>query len=318
MTSGSFGARGIIIDDKLYIGGGDSKVRWGLDCYFSFGPLFDNTQHVFLFLHSQDLESERVVHEYDSNGLVRKWTALPTAPVAYFALAEVNKTLTLVGGFDISRKVATNHLTVWDRGQQSWCTPFPAMPTSRQDCTAITYQLQLLVAGGMNYKKPLYNVEILDYSKFQWQVLAPLPQPCVRMTSCVVERRWYLLGGINFTDPSQGESGPQTHVFSLDLMGDVTKNKWSIVPNMPLYCATAVPFGRYLMAVGGVDTPSSQVQNGAMYMYSAASEKWLHVGAMPTPRSQATAVVLTKGRLMILGGQETREKFGRTVEILQC
>lgn len=259
-----------------------------------------------------------MVHEYDSNGLVRKWTALPAAPVAYFALAEVNKTLTLVGGFDISKKVPTNHLTVWDRGQQGWCTPFPAMPTSRQDCTAITYQLQLLVAGGMNYKKPLYNVEVLDYSRFQWQVLAPLPQPCVRMTSCVVEHRWYLLGGINFTDPSQGESGPQTHVFSLDLTGDLTKSKWSVMPNTPLYCATAVPFGRYLMAMGGVDTPSSQVQNGGMYMYSAASEKWIHVGSMPTPRSQATAVVLTKGRLMLLGGQETREKFGRSVEILQC
>ena len=264
------------------------------------------------------MELERVVYEYDTNGLVRKWTALPPAPVVYFALAEVNKTLTLVGGFDFVKKVATNHLTVWDRGQQGWCSPFPSMPTPRQDCTALSYQLQLLVAGGMNYKKPVYNVEILDYSRFQWQILAPLPLPCVRMTSCVVERRWYLLGGINFTDPSKGESGPQTHVFSLDLMGDISKSKWNVLPNMPLYCATAIPFGRYLMAVGGVDTPSSHAQSPAMYMYSAATEKWIHVGSLPTPRSQATAVVLSKGKLMVLGGQEKKEKYCRTVEILQC
>ena len=273
---------------------------------------------VIPFHHSQDLELERVVYEYDCNGLVRKWTALPPAPVAYFALAEVNKTLTLVGGFDVAKKIPTNHLTVWDRGQQGWCTPFPAMPTSRQDCTATSYQLQLLVAGGTNYRKPLYNVDVLDYSQFQWHHLAPLPQPCVRMTSCVVGRRWYLLGGINFTDPSQGESGPQTHVFSLDLVGEITKNSWRVEPPMPLYCATAVPFGRYLMAVGGADTPASQAQSGGMYMYSAASEKWLHVGSLPTPRSQATAVVLSKGRLMLLGGQEKKDRFGRTVEILQC
>ena len=259
-----------------------------------------------------------MVHEYDCNGLVRKWTALPPAPVAYFALAEVNKTLTLVGGLDVAKKTATNHLTVWDRGQQEWCTPFPAMPTSRQDCTAISYKLQLLVAGGSNYKKPLYNVEVLDYSRFQWHHLSPLPQPCVRMTSCVVNSRWYLMGGINFTNPSQGESGPQTHVFSLDLSGDLAKSRWSLVPNTPLYCATAVPFGKYLMAVGGVDTPFSQAQSGAIYMYSAASEKWLLIGSLPTPRSQTTAVVLAKSRLILLGGQEKKEKYGQTVEILQC
>jgi hypothetical protein len=271
-----------------------------------------------LYTPLQDLELERVVHEYDCNGLVHKWTALPLAPVAYFALAEVNKTLALVGGFDLAKKVPTNHLTVWDRGQQGWCTPFPAMPTSRQDCTAVSFKLQLLVAGGTNFKKPLYNVEMLDYSQFQWHHLSPLPQPCVRMTSCIVGSRWYLLGGINFTDPSQGETGPQTQVFSLSLSGELARNRWNVLSPMPLYCATAVPFGHYLMAVGGVDTPYSQAQNGAIYMYCAAAEKWVHIGSLPTPRSQATAVVLSKGRLMLLGGQEIRDKFGRTVEILQC
>jgi hypothetical protein len=290
MPVGTYGARGIVIDDKLYVGGGDCK----------------------------DLELERVVHEYDCNGLVRKWTALPPAPVAYFALAEVNKTLALVGGFDLAKKVPTNHLTLWDRGQQGWCTPFPAMPTSRQDCTAVSFKLQLLVAGGSNFKKPLYNVEMLDYSQFQWHHLSPLPQPCVRMTSCIIGSRWYLLGGINFTDPSQGETGPQTQVFSLSLSGELARNRWNVLSPMPLYCATAVPFGHYLMAVGGVDTPYSQAQNGAIYMYCVAAEKWVHIGSLPTPRSQATAVVLSKGRLMLLGGQEIRDKFGRTVEILQC
>ena len=278
----------------------------------------DSHTSISPFPHSQELELERVVHEYDCNGLVRKWTALPLAPVAYFSLAEVNKTLTLVGGLDLARKVPTNHLTVWERGQQGWCTPFPAMPTSRQDPSATSFKFQLLVAGGSNFKKPLYNVELLDCSLFQWHHLSPLPQPCVRMTSCIVGSRWFLLGGVNFTDPSRGEAGPQTQVFSLSLSGDITKNKWSVLPPAPLYCATAVPFGHYLMAVGGVDTPFSQAQSGGIYMYAAAAEKWMYVGNLPTPRSQAAAVVLSKGRLMLLGGQEMKERFGRTVEILQC
>ena len=280
----------MVVEDKLYVGGGDCK----------------------------DLAMECVVYEYDINGLVRKWTALPPASMAYFALAEVNKTLTLVGGYDVTKKMATNHLAVWDRGHQGWCSPFPAMPTPRQDCTALSYQLQLLVAGGMNYKKPVYNVEMLDYATFQWHVLAPLPMPCVRMTSCIVERRWYLLGGINFTSPSRGEIGPQPSVFCLDLLGDVSKSAWTVIPDMPLYCATAVPFGRYLLAVGGVDSSSTHAHAAGMFLFSPGVEKWVRVGKMPTARSQVTAVVLSKSRLIILGGHERREKYGRCVEILQC
>lgn len=74
MPAGMCGARGLLLEDKLYIGGGDSK----------------------------DISCDCVVHEYDINGLVRKWTSLPPSPVAYFAMAEVNKSLTLVGRYIVS------------------------------------------------------------------------------------------------------------------------------------------------------------------------------------------------------------------------
>lgn len=291
MPAGVFGARGILLEDKLYIGGGDAA----------------------------DPVTDCVVYEYDINGLVRKWTPLPPSPVAFFAMAEVNKSLTLVGGMDVGKKTSTNQLTVWDREQQGWTTSlFPAMPTARQDCTATTYQLWLLVAGGTNSKKLLHNVDLFDCATFQWSTIRPLPKPCVGMTSCIIENRWYLLGGTNFTDSVKGESGPEESVYSLALNERVATNRWSVLPDSPLYLSTAVPFGNYLMSVGGTDSPSTRSFSPALFIYSPSLEKWLFVGNMPTARSQAACVVLSKGRLIILGGQEKMCRHSKTVELLFC
>ncbi len=290
MPVGMHGAQGILLDEKLYVGGGDTR----------------------------DPTSDRVVYEYDINGLVRKWTPLPPAPVTYFAMAEVNKSLTLIGGLDLGKKTATNQLTVWNRDDQRWTTPFPSMPTPRQDATAVTYQLWLLVAGGMNFKKPVYNVELLDCATFHWQMIRPLPRPCVGMTSCVINKVWYLLGGVNFTDPIRGETGPQESVFALPLDDSVASNKWSILPDCPLYCSAAVAFGDYLMSVGGTNSLSTRVHSAALFLYSPAMEKWLFVGNMPTARCRTTCIVLSKGRLIVLGGQEKGGKHGATVELLYC
>lgn len=285
------GARAIMLDDKLYVGGGDTK----------------------------ELTRDCVLYEYDINGLVRKWTALPPAPVAYFALAEVNKSLTLVGGMDVSKKSATNSLMVWDRGMQRWMKPFPPMLTPRQDATATTHHLWLLVAGGLNLKKPVQIVELFDSATFQWQSIHPLPKPSVGMTSCIIKNTWYLLGGTNFSEGSRSECGPRQCVFSLSLEGTFAVNKWSVLPDTPLYFSTAVAFGNFLMAVGGSESVTSRTQNPALHLFSPALEQWQYVGDMPTPRSRAACVVLSQGRLLILGGQENKGvKYGSTVEMLSC
>ena len=266
-----------------------------------------------------DLAADRVVYEYDINGLVRKWTSLPPSPVAYFALAEVNKSLTLVGGWDCSKRATTGQLTVWDREQQQWGAPFPTMPTPRQDATATTHQLLLLVAGGMRFKKPIYDVELLDCATFQWSTIQPLPMPSVGMTSCVVKNTWYLLGGTNFTNPmQQGECGPLKAVFSLSLEETIASNSWNVLTDTDLFCSTAVALGDYLMSVGGTDSPGTQAHSSALFLFSPALEKWLFIGNLPTARSLTTCAMLSKGRLAVLGGQKKGTKNSKTVEIMYC
>ncbi len=287
---GTFGCKGVFLEDKLYLGGGDCK----------------------------DMNSERVVYEYDINGTVRKWTALPAAPVVYFAMAALNRMLVLVGGMDTGKKTATNQLTSWDKELQRWVTVLPPMYSARQDCTITTHKRWLLVAGGVNYKKPIYNVELLDLNRMQWLTTTPLPKPSVGMTSCVVKNTWYLLGGTNFTEPVKGETGPKEYVFSLVLDENIATNKWVQVPDTPLYCCTAVPFGDHLMAVGGTDSLTSRTFSTSMFLYSPCAEKWVYVGNMPSARSQATCVVLSNDRLAVMGGQERGSKYGRLAEVLHC
>jgi hypothetical protein len=265
------------------------------------------------------MNNEKIVYEYDINGVVRKWTALPAAPVVYFAMAGVGKMLTLVGGMDMGRKVATNQLTTWDQSMQRWtATTLPPMQTARQDCSAIAYKKWLLVAGGMNYKKPIYNVEALDMNSLQWHMTHTLPKPSVGMTSCIIKDTWFLLGGTNFTEPVRGESGPKEYVFSLQLNEKITTNKWALLPDTPLYCCSAVPFGDHLMAIGGTDSLTSRTFSHSMFLYSFASEKWLYIGNMPSARSQVTSVVLSTGRLAVMGGQERGTKYSRSMEVLHC
>ena len=287
----TFGARCVFLDDKLYIGGGDCK----------------------------DMSSDKVVYEYDINGAVRKWTALPSAPVAYFSMGKVNGMLVLVGGLDANRKIATNQLTNWDRETQRWVTKFPPMMTARQDCTVTNHKDWLLVAGGLNFKKPIYNVELLDINNMAWHTTHPLPKPSVGMTSCIVGNTWYLVGGTNFTEPIKGESGPKEYTFSLKLDENIVTNKWEALADTPLYCSAAVPFGEHLMVIGGTDSPTSRTYNASIYLYSTVDEKWMYVGNMPTARSHTACVVIDQGTLVVMGGQERgAPKGGKMVEILYC
>ena len=170
-------------------------------------------------------------------------------------------------GWIQGKKVATNQLTNWDKELQRWTTMLPPMRSARQDCTVVTHKQWLLVAGGVNYKKPIYNVELLDLNTVQWLMTHPLPKPSVGMTSCVVKNTWYLLGGMNFTEPVKGETGPKEYVFSLTLDENIATNKWVQVPDTPLYCCTAVPFGDHLMAVGGTDSLTSRTYSASMFLY---------------------------------------------------
>lgn len=276
----------VVLDGRLYVGGGECR----------------------------ELFQQRVVYEYDYSGIVRKWTALPPAPVIYFSLAVANKTLVLIGGVKISTRKTTGQMTTWDGDMQQWTTALPPMPTPRQSATAASHELQLLVAGGYASKRVLSMVEMFDMATFQWQQLRPLPLCISRASSCIINQVWYLMGGELY-----GESGPENTVFALPLsQPNLAVTEWSEVPSAPLTSSAAVACRNFVLSVGGC-CPGSKVPKRSMYVYLPNTQQWHYVGEMPTSRAFCGAVVMHASRLMVLGGKEESVRcndFGFSVEVL--
>lgn len=282
---GMHSASAIAIEGKLYIGGGETK----------------------------DLQTDRMLYEYDMSGMVHKWTALPICPVAYFSLGVVNKSLVLVGGLDIVSRKTSNKLYMWDRDRQEWCATLPSMPTPRQNPSVATHNLLLIVAGGYRNKKVLSEVEMFDQATFQWQSLPNLPLATSCASCCVVRDILYILGGTWC-----GDSGPQTAVQALSLSGDLSHTIWSTVKETPLTMSHAVPSRNFLLAVGG-SMPGSTTPTNMIHVYFPALDKWDFLCEMPTPRSKCVAAVLSAGRMIVVGGREENVHMiecGATIEVL--
>lgn len=278
-------ATAIVLEGKLYIGGGDTK----------------------------DIQSDRILYEYDISGMVHKWTPLPICPVAYFSLGVVNKSLVLVGGVEIVSRKTSNKLYMWDRERQEWSTSLPSMNVARQNPSVAAHNLSLIVAGGYRNKKVLADVEVFDQATFQWITFPSLPLPTSGASCCIVRDVLYILGGILY-----GESGPCTVVQSISLVGDPVVNGWTTVKDTPLTKSYAVPSANFVMAVGG-SMPGSTTPTRSIYVYFPALDRWNLLCEMPTARTKCIAAVLSAGRLIVIGGNEEHGKSlecGSTVEIL--
>ena len=232
------------------------------------------------------------------------WRTLPPYESQWFGMAAVNNQLVLVGGRNISTDVTTNVLGVWDEGSQTWTHTLPAMPTSRDSPSVISYQNWIVVAGGgdetSSYMK---KVELLDTLSEQWYEGSPLPNECSAMSSTINGNMWYLSRGY------YSSSGANKHVFSVcldELISKVilqsagatspsTSSPWQTLTDTPTIHSTVVILRGVLLAVGG--WVSSDI-----HAYQPSSNKWIKVGDLPTMRSQCACVVLPNEEMFVIGG----------------
>ena len=278
-------AASVVLEGKFYVGGGETP-NFQTDC---------------------------TLYEYDINGLVQKWTALPICPVAYYGLGIVNRSLVLIGGMDVSTRCASDKLFLWDKDKQGWVPSLPRMPTARQHPSVSMYDLLVIVAGGYRNTKALAEVEVFDQATFQWQALPALPIPCAGATSCIVLDILYLIGGTLY-----GESGPQNTVQAFPLTSSPVNSKWVLCKDTPLTLTCAVPSSNYVLAVGG-SYSGSTVPNRAIHVYFPSLDRWELLCEMPTARNLCNASVLSAGKLLVFGGKEDKMhpvEYGSTVEML--
>ena len=266
----SFYPQAILLNGKVYLGGGKSQPR------------------------------RNSVMEYDPQK--DEWTLLSPYGKIYFGMAVLKGQLLLIGGQHSDFLKTTNTLSLWDQTSLQWQSPFlPLMPTSRS-CMAVTYNdWWIVVAGGQNdMNETLSNVEIFNISEKQWIEGAPLPQGAAKMTAAIVGNKVVLLGGASDT-----HHGFHKDVFCLSLddlapqATSYTSELWQRLPSTPFRCFTALAYNGALLAIGGEDSPT---KCSVIYIYQPRNKCWVKAGDIPTDRVRCACTVLPNGEIFIAGG----------------
>ena len=277
MPVGVYHAQAVVLGNKVYIGGGN------------FGPELASSNKL-------------LIYDFTENS----WAILDT-PTEWYALAIYHSQLVLVGGMYPDTGRATNQLWVLDQ-QHHWTQPLPAMRTERYQASAVSMDDHLIVAGGCVDGDSLLDV-VEVYDGNSWRFVQSLPKACSRMTSTLLEGKWYLAGGLG-----QGREVYTTSVDSLVTIyiedtspkfmvaeggGAVLTSVWKDkIPDAPLEYSAPIGFKNQLFTVGGGNPYSS-----AIHAYFPKTNSWEHVDNLPVSFYSPCTIVLPTEELLMVGGQ---------------
>ena len=273
----------IVIDNKVYYGGGMSNNNHACFSVFCYDP-------------SQD-----------------KWTTLPPLPVWYYSLGQINGKLVAVGGVKDKFFRRSHEVYTYNEKSQYWrmTTPGDCKPTAG-DCMAIlSLQSALIAAGGEVTQRIATDVvEILRADTSQWYKTDPLPVACCSMSMVAIGNMCYALGGYNH--PSNLNQALCASVD--DLLGNAvpanqtthsgTKSAWTTLPNTPTYGPAAAVLAGNLLAIGGWTTHREEAGTWRkeVYMYSPSTNSWIYISDLPAPRSDCAVAILSSTEILVIGG----------------
>ena len=259
----------VVLERRLYVGGGDTGYGGDEHIVFKYDPDTDN------------------------------WSRLPSYQYKKFAISIINSHLTLVGGCD-HRMKATNQLAVYEPSSQHWTYPYHPMPTPRYRPAVVMYDIWLLVAGGRASYCELATVELFNTSMNQWLAAFSLPTPCGSLTSATINNLGYIV-----TASKQVFCVSLPDIVS-QTVDQSTASKspalWRRLPDAPLERSTAITLRGYIIAVGG--RHDNRTPRTDIHLYQPESEQWTKVGDLPIARKYCSCVVLPSGELLVAGGYD--------------
>ena len=323
-----FDARAVVLNTKVYVGGGCFRTPKGEENIYAYNPITD-TWEMF------------------------------QGPIRYSALAINQNKLLLVGG--LKRSTVTNHLWVYE-GEQTWTQPLPPMPTRRSGASAVVYQDYLIVAGGLDdTDKQLDTVEV--FNGLQWSTTDPLPYGSWFMKATVHDGYYYLMGGNEQSSVFyaslqelimkstylhhcrrtlqalvaagfQARRIPRRFVklacetleavcsTPIQLYSPLAKSwlpgswdtawtlprttsVWKMLTDTPHECSSAATFGGALVAVGGKPFQST------IHMYVPLTQSWVPVGKMPLGLEDTLTITLPTGELLMIAGTESYDSYDK-------
>ena len=262
------GAHGTVINDILYIGGGDC-------------PDHNDSYYVFAY-----------------NLRENKWTKLPAAlPQCYGVVVNINDVLSVIGGLDYNTGRPTNKVLTLE--EDKWTTLYGDMKCARISPLVVPYHQYTIVAGGKGEDGVAQDsVEYFNTNTNQWtksKTCLPQPMWSISATTC---NNSIIITGYTGADNSHYNTTYITTIDSIVQSHD-DNNKWSELCPTPYWYTTIVPHTTPPVIVGGQDRQYKAQDN--IMLYDDTSNSWKTVGSLPIRCAQTTVVTLNNN-IVIAGG----------------
>ena len=261
---------------------------------------------------------------YDSNK--DQWSTLPELPCWYFSLVTVTekKQLLAIGGVTNNNGVeeASNKVFLWDEKYNKWLTPYPNMPTARQNCSSISRGLAVIVAGGITCLDPLTitrSVEVLHINDNNlhdsyWSVVEHLPHALFETIPLIVNDKLYITVG--FDDNTVPSTCSVVTASLPELLQSSNNNTsssqvWSKLPDMP-YTSHSINHyeGHLITFTGGRKIEqTNDIQEGMawelvplIHIYNTYTKTWDCVGDVPYRYLLNKSVHIKENKILFIGG----------------
>ena len=131
----------------------------------------------------------------------------------------------------------------------------------------------------------------------KWRMATPMPSPQGEITSAVIGKKWYVMGGYD---------APNVQARGIVTVYDAAADSWTDKKAMqiPAHHAAAVELNGKIYVFGGfVGRPGTKVWQPipSAMMYDPDTDSWKELAPMPTPRGAAQAVAVG-GKIYVIGG----------------
>ena len=275
---------------------------------------------------------------YDSNK--DRWSALPYLPGYHgcFSLVTVTekKQLLAIGGRTNTNGVIeeSNKVFLWDEKYNKWLTPYPNMPTARDHSSSISYELTVIVAGGVTCRDPVTitrAVEVLHINDNNlcdsyWSVVEQLPFVVWNAIPLIVNDKLYIAVGYD-TDP--GSSTCNVVTASLPELLQSSNNNtssdqvWSKLPDMPYSSYSINHYQGHLITFTGGRMVERPEEDKPVYelvplihIYNPDTKTWDCVGDIPHGYYLGRPIHIRENKILFIGGLTGTHNTGEDDDIM--